>query len=121
MYETLQRYFRAWLDKDPEAVRRVFAEGVVYSECYGPEYHGLRQILQWFEDWNRKGTVTEWTIRRTLEQGSTIVAEWFFRCDYEGVTDGFDGVTVADFDSSGKIICLKEFQSKAEHCYPYGA
>lgn len=33
--------------------------------------------------------------------------------------DGFDGVTIAKFDVDMKICDLKEFQSKAEHYYPY--
>ena len=33
--------------------------------------------------------------------------------------DGFDGVTIAEFDANMKICDLKEFQSKAEHCWPY--
>ena len=41
-------------------------------------------------------------------------------CDYEGNVDGFDGVTIAEFDADMKICDLKEFQSKAEHNYPYG-
>ncbi len=118
--ETLRRYFQAWLDADPEAVKPLFADDVVYSECWGPEYHGLSQILQWFQDWNRKGRVLEWTIRRALEQGGTVVAEWYFRCDYEGSTDGFDGVTIADFDRDGRITRLSEYQSKAAHFFPYG-
>lgn len=43
-----------------------------------------------------------------------------FECDYEGNVDGFDGVTIAEFDADMKICDLKEFQSKAEHNYPYG-
>lgn len=34
--------------------------------------------------------------------------------------DGFDGVTIAGFDADMKIYDLREFQSKAEHYYPYG-
>lgn len=44
-------------------------------------YKGIGQIIRWFEDWNRKGTVLQWDM---------------------------------------KICDLKEFQSKAEHYYPYG-
>ena len=98
----------------------MFDGSVIYSECWGPEYHGLSQVLRWFTDWNRKGRVLEWTVKRTVEQGRTIVVEWFFRCCWEEAEDGFDGVTVADFDEAGKIVRLSEFQSKAEHIFPYG-
>ena len=87
---------------------------------YGPEYHGLAQILRWFKDWNARGRVLEWSVKRVIEKDRTAVAEWYFKCEYDGVTDGFDGVTIADFDENGKIVKLCEFQSKAEHYYPYG-
>ena len=120
MEETIRRYFQAWLDADPNAVRGIFAGDAVYSECYGPVYRGADQIIRWFEDWNKKGRVLEWTIKRALAHGNTLVAEWYFKCDYEGVVDGFDGATIADFNEALQIVRLSEYQSKSEHCYPYG-
>lgn len=120
MTEIIQKYFQAWIDADLKTVKEIFCDDVIYSECYGPEYHGLPQIIQWFEEWNNKGRVLEWTIKQTIEHNKTIIAEWYFKCNYEGNTDGFDGVTIADFDDNGKIVSLREFQSKAEHYFPYG-
>lgn len=48
-----------------------------------------------------------------------MIVEWYFKCNYDGRVDGFDGVTIADFDNDMKILKLCEFQSKAEHYYPY--
>ena len=121
MEEIIRKYFLAWIQADIETVRNTFSEAAVYSECYGPEYHGLSQILRWFEDWNRKGRVLEWSIKRLIGKDRTVVAEWYFKCDYDGTIDAFDGVTIADFDKDMKITKLCEFQSKAEHYYPYEA
>lgn len=115
----LREYFRAWLEDDVEAVRNTFSENVLYRECYGPEYHGLEQVIRWFQDWNTKGHVLEWTIKRVIEQRNTLVAEWYFKCEYEGEISGFDGVTIAEFDNDMKVSELLEFQSKSEHYYPY--
>ncbi len=120
MEAVIRRWFQAWLDVDASALEAMFARDVVYTECYGPEYRGLEQVKRWFADWNSRGRVREWTIRRVLTQGNTIVAEWYFECEYDGSTGGFDGVTIADFDAQGKIVRLREFQSRAEHEYPYG-
>lgn len=120
MEEIIREYFQAWLDADIEPIKDIFSNDAVYSECYAPEYHGLTQILKWFTDWNTRGRVLEWSIKRVIEKDRTIVVEWYFKCDYDSVIDGFDGVTIADFDEDGKISKLSEFQSKAEHCYPYG-
>lgn len=119
MEQILKSYFSAWLEKDPSGLREIFAENVLYSECYGPEYHGIEQILQWFRDWNRKGTVLEWRIKRIIRQDNTLVAEWYFKCEYEGGIGDFDGVTIAEFDESHHITKLLEFQSKTEHVFPY--
>lgn len=117
--DIIKKYFQAWINGDIETVKSVFSENAVYSESYGPEYHGLAQILKWFEDWNTKGKVLEWKIKRVIEQEQTAVVEWYFKCSYEGTVSGFDGVTIADFDDDMKISKLCEFQSKAAHCYPY--
>lgn len=77
-------------------------------------------VLRVEMDWNRKGTVLQWDIKRVIVSGNTAVVEWYFKCDYEGNVEGFGGVTIAEFDEDVKIYDLKEFQSKAEHYYPYG-
>lgn len=117
--DIIKKYFQAWINNDIETIKQTFSDNIVYSECYGPEYHGLPQIIRWFNDWNKKGHVLEWRIKRFIRQNNTLVVEWFFKCDYEGVIDGFDGVTVADFDKDMKITRLCEFQSKSEHFFPY--
>lgn len=117
--DIIKNYFQAWINNDMETIKQTFSDNIVYSECYGPEYHGLPQIIRWFNDWNKKGHVLEWRIKRFIRQNNTLVVEWFFKCDYEGVIDGFDGVTVADFDKDMKITRLCEFQSKSEHFFPY--
>lgn len=120
MEEIIRKYFGAWLNVDIETVRNTFSNNAVYSECYGPEYHGLSQIIRWFEEWNNKGRVLEWSIKRTFEKNRIIIVEWYFKCKYDGTINGFDGVTIADFNEDMKILKLCEFQSKAEHFYPYG-
>ena len=120
MEERIRAWFRAWLDKDVSALRDLFAAEVVYVESYGPVYRGIGQILRWFEDWNRRGTVLQWDIRSFAAVEWTAVVEWYFCCEYDGEVGGFDGVTIARFDDQLKICELREFQSKAEHVFPYG-
>ena len=52
--DVIKKYFQSWLDNDVEIVKQTFSENALYSECYGPEYHGLSQIVTWFENWNNK-------------------------------------------------------------------
>lgn len=117
--EIVHAYFEAWLKKDIQTVTHTFSEDAVYTECYGPQYHGLPQILRWFADWNQKGTMLQWDIFRMVEQGRTVVVQWFFRCDYDGTVSGFDGVSVIDFNEADRICRLGEYQSEPEHVFPY--
>ena len=120
MEETIKKYFSCWLNKDSGELKDIFADNIIYSECYGPEYRGIEQILWWFNDWNETGTVLKWDIKQIIFHENTLVAEWYFECEISGNAEGFDGVTIAKFDADRKIYELKEFQSKAEHYYPYG-
>lgn len=117
--QVIRNNFSAWLTKDLDLFSACFAADVFYSECYGPEYHGLAQLQRWFDEWNRHGTVLQWTIKQFIHAGSIVVAEWYFECDYEHNVSGFDGVSIIVFNDENKVISVKEFESKAEHHCPY--
>lgn len=119
MERSIREYFSCWIENTPAMLEKIFSDDIVYSECYGPEYRGIGQVKQWFEDWNKKGRVLEWTIKSFLHQGDRTAVEWYFRCDYDGEA-GFDGMSLMEFAEDGRICSLKEFQSKAEHEFPYG-
>jgi hypothetical protein len=116
----MRKWFSAWLKRDGACIDEVFSEDVRYTECYGPEYLGREQVKQWFKDWNADNRVTRWDICGFVEQGDMLAAEWHFECECAGERDGFDGVTLARFDGSGRICRLKEFKSCSERVYPYG-
>ena len=117
--DSVKLYFDAWIKRDADVLLAVFADDVIYSECYGPEYHGISQVMRWFTDWNQHGMVLQWDIHRVLESGDELCVEWYFCCEYDGVVDGFNGVSWIEFDEAGKIRNIREYQSKAEHHFPY--
>lgn len=73
MEDIIRRYFQCWLDKDVDAVKEIFSDDIIYSECYGPVYKGIGQIIRWFEVWNQKGTVLQWDIKR-------VIVFWEYSC-----------------------------------------
>jgi hypothetical protein len=75
--------------------------------------------IQWFNDWNSRNDVLEWSIKRFIREKNTIVVEWFFECKYNKNVASFDGVSIIEFDKNNKIIIVKEFESKSEHIFPY--
>lgn len=117
--DVIRKYFKAWVDNDIDVIRQTFADDAIYSECYGPEYHGISQIIKWFTEWHKKGKALEWSIKRIIQQNNILVIEWYFKYNYDNNIDEFDGVTIADFDNQMRISKLCEFQSKAEHFFPY--
>jgi len=117
--EIVKQYFESWISKDIGIIEKYFSQNIRYIECYGPEYNGIQQIRQWFTDWNNGNNVLRWDIHNMLQCGNTIIAEWFFECEYAKNISGFDGVSIIEFGGDNKIILVKEFQSKAEHTFPY--
>lgn len=119
--DMIKAYFKAWSDNDITVLANTFSSDIIYSECYGPEYHGLDQLMQWFGDRNKRGRVLAWDINRIMECGDTAIVQWHFKCSYDGNTTEFDGVTIAEFNDDNMICRLSEYQSKSEHYYPYDA
>lgn len=117
--EIIKEYFSAWVKKDESIIPKIFAEDIVYTECMGTVYMGKAQCMRWFSDWNQKGSVLKWDIQRTFDAGDTVIVQWFFECDYENNIDGFNGVSLIEFDSQGLIASVNEYYAKAELDYPY--
>lgn len=115
----VEGYFRSWLTKDISVLEKTFAINAVYIESWGPAYDNLIDIGKWFKDWNDHNNVLQWDIKQFLHQGNTCVCVWYFQCECGGNVDGFDGVSIIDFDDNNKIILLREFQSKTPNYYPY--
>ncbi len=118
--QIISKYFNSWIEKDHSLLRDIFAPNAIYSECYGPEYHGIAAIEQWFLDWQEHGTVLAWDIKQFIHQNSVTAVEWYFQCEYGGEVNEFDGMTLIEFDSGDRITNLKEFQSKLPHYFPKG-
>ena len=117
--QVIKNYFQSWINKNCLILKETFDLNAIYSECYGPEYHGLSVIERWFNDWNRRGTVLLWDIKQFIHQGDKIAVEWYFKCEYDGEIGEFDGVSLIEFNNDNYIVSLKEFQSKIPHYYPY--
>jgi len=117
--DKIKAYFAMWLSKDISGIEEIFEDVILYSESYGPEYHGLVQFKKWFVDWCRHATVLEWNVKQFITQDKVTVVEWYYECNYDGVIYGFDGVSIVEFNENEKICSIKEFKSRAEHNSPY--
>ena len=111
--------FNSWMTKDASVFMDTFAPNAIYIESWGPAYRNRIDILKWFNEWNSLNTVLQWDITNFIHQDNCCVCEWFFKCECNGNIDGFNGVSIIVFNDNGRIISLKEFQSKAPNYYPY--
>jgi len=112
-------YFNSWIRKDISVIENTFSPDAVYVESWGPAYRNLVDIRKWFNEWNKDNTVLQWDIVGFLHQDDICVCEWYFKCECDNNVSGFNGVSVVEFDTDGKIVFLKEFQSKYPNYYPY--
>ncbi|WP_297430080.1 nuclear transport factor 2 family protein [Clostridium sp.] len=117
--KVIKNYFESWLNNNDLILEDIFDSKIIYSECYGPEYHGIKTIKRWFEDWHKRGKVLKWDIKQFIHSGNITIVEWYFNCIYDGKIDEFDGVSLIEFNNDNHILSLKEFQSKIPHYYPY--
>lgn len=117
--QIIKKYFKSWLENNCSVLKDIFDLNVTYSECYGPEYHGIDTVTTWFKEWNKRGKVLVWDIKQFIQQGNITVVEWYFKCRYDGEIEEFDGVSLIEFNDNNYIVSLKEFQSKIPHYYPY--
>lgn len=117
--QIIRDYFQAWLRPNIEVIKSIFDKSATYSECYGPIYRNKKEIISWFEKWNKQGKVIAWPIEKILINENTCIVEWHFKCNYQKKISEFDGVSIIDFNDQNKIISAKEYQSKSQHYYPY--
>ncbi|NOU77679.1 nuclear transport factor 2 family protein [Paenibacillus sp. LMG 31459] len=117
--QVIEKYFQSWIHKNNSILSQIFDLNITYTECYGPEYHGLATITKWFDDWNIRGTVLSWKTKQFIHQGSMTAVEWYFECEFESEVGAFDGVSLIEFNTENLMVNVKEFQSKTPHYYPY--
>ena len=116
----IRQWFSMWLDKQDTGIEELFAPGAVYIESWGPEYHGNRKIKLWFDEWNSRGTVERWDIRRYFHKGDQTVVEWVLRCAMtDGTVQSFDGLSLIRWNKAGQICFLQEFGCNENRYDPY--
>ena len=93
--QAVQRWFDMWLHAQDEGITELFAPDCVYTESWGPEYHGAAQVKHWFEEWNTRGRVLIWDIRQFFHQGGQTAVEWYFKNRMQdGRVEEFDGISL---------------------------
>jgi len=115
----IRLWFEMWLRKEDLGILDLFTPDAVYIESWGPEYHGAEKIRHWFNEWNTRGTVLRWDIRRFFHTADMTVVEWYFKNNMlDGRVEAFDGMSLVKW-SGGQIRYLQEFGCNENRYDPY--
>ena len=113
-------WFQMWLQQKDLGIDEIFASDAIYTESWGPRYHGRIKIKHWFNEWNTRGKVLIWEIKQYWHQGNTTIVEWYFKCAMNnGETQAFDGISLIEWTNEGTISALKEFGCNINNYDPY--
>ncbi|GFI61510.1 hypothetical protein IMSAG049_00669 [Clostridiales bacterium] len=118
--QIIELWFRMWLEKSDLGIKDIFAYDAVYTESWGPEYHGSDEIKLWFDEWNIRGTVLVWDIKQYFHKENQTVVEWYFKNSMnDGRIEAFYGMSLIKWSETDKICILKEFGCNESRYDPY--
>lgn len=118
--DKIRRWFSMWLKNDCTGIEEIFSSDAVYTESWGPEYHGIDKIRHWFNEWNTRGAVLKWDITGFFHKENQTVTQWYFENKMDnGKVEAFEGMTLVQWTQDDKIKCLKEFGCNVNRYDPY--
>ena len=95
------------LTKKDLGISDIFSNNAIYIESWGPEYHGIKKIILWFEEWNTRGTVLQWDIKQFFHKDNQTIVEWYFKNKMDdGNVEAFDGISLIEWTPDDKIALL---------------
>ena len=98
----------------------IFAEDVLYTESWCPQYSNRKTVKHWFQEWNTRGKVVVWEIKQFFHKENQTIVEWYFK---NGMNNGdieeFDGISLIEWTEDNKIKSLKEFGCNRNTYNPY--
>ena len=116
----IRLWFEMWLTKQDLGIDDIFAENVVYTESWGPQYSNRQTVKHWFNEWNTRGEVISWTIKQFFHKEDQTVVEWYFKNEMNnGNIEEFDGISLVVWTTDNKIQSLKEFGCNRHTYNPY--
>ena len=69
-------WFEMWLTKQDLGIDSIFAEDVIYTESWSPQYNNRQIVKHWFQEWNTRGKVVTWEIKQFFHKENQTIVEW---------------------------------------------
>ena len=64
----IRLWFDMWLYQKDMGIDDIFAEDVLYTESWCPQYSNRKTVKHWFQEWNTRGKVVVWEIKQFLRR-----------------------------------------------------
>ena len=116
----IRLWFDMWLYQKDMGIDDIFAEDVLYTESWCPQYSNRKTVKHWFQEWNTRGKVVVWEIKQFFHKENQTIVEWYFK---NGMNNGdieeFDGISLIEWTEDNKIKSLKEFGCNRNTYNPY--
>ena len=118
--EIVRLWFDMWLKQQDLGIDDIFADDVVYTESWSPQYNSCEMVKYWFYEWNTRGRVVIWDIKQFFHKENQTVVEWYFKNNMNnGNIEEFDGISLIKWTPDHKIKALKEFGCNRNNYNPY--
>ena len=116
----IQLWFDMWIKQKDLGIDEIFTEDVIYTESWSPKYENRETVKLWFNEWNNRGIVIDWTIKQFFHKGNQTIVEWYFKNKMNnGSIEDFDGISLIVWTDDSKIKELKEFGCNRNNYNPY--
>lgn len=116
----IKLWFDMWLEAKDMGIENIFCQDAVYIESWGPEYHSSAAIKHWFNEWNTRGRVVQWTIKQFIHKDWQTVVEWYFANQMNNSSQEiFEGLSLVKWTTDNHIYFLQEYGCNINRYDPY--
>ena len=118
--EKIKVWFEMWVGDDITPMEAIFTDDVQYTECWGFEYFGKKEIGKWFDDWHKNNVMEAFYAKQFIHaEDKTIVTFRMEALAKNGTPRWMDGVYIIEWDDSDKIKSLDEYAENYRKTRPY--
>ena len=105
--KTIRLWFDMWLNQQDMGIDDIFAEDVIYTESWSPQYNNRKTVKHWFQEWNTRGRVVVWEIKQFFHKGDQTIVEWYFKNEMNnGSIEEFDGISLVEWTKDNKLVLV---------------
>jgi uncharacterized protein (TIGR02246 family) len=106
----LERYRRAWIERDADAASQLFTEDALYREQpFQPAFAGRAAIRDYWSTVTASQTSVELRYGRAVVDGRRVAVEWWANLQTDGGPLTLAGEFLLSFAESGQCRELREY------------